>query len=146
MLDQYTCQHIKNKGYQRFLAFDFGLKRTGLAFGNTLLGQGQPLQTITTANKHERLHLVKKVIKTWEPQALVVGIPLHPDGTTHDMTRSAQRFSRQLQYSFQLPIIHIDERYSSTEAKSLGYQNIDAGAAALLLEQLFTTVKRFSNL
>jgi len=117
-----------------FLAFDFGLKRTGVATGNTLLRQAQALTTVA-AEGDARFQRIATLIAEWQPDALVVGVPFHPDGAAHDNTRRAQRFARQLQGRFGLPVHQVDERYSTTEARSLGASDIDAASAAVILEQ-----------
>jgi putative Holliday junction resolvase len=119
---------------QTLLAFDFGLKRTGVASGNTVSGTAQPLTTIH-AQGDARFPHIDRLIREWQPQALVVGVPFHPDGAEHENTLRARRFARQLHGRFGLPVHEVDERYSSTEAHSRGAADIDATAAALLLEQ-----------
>ena len=119
---------------QSFLAFDFGLKRTGVASGNTLLGQAQALRTIT-AEGDARFAPIAALIAEWRPDALVVGVPLHPDGQPHDNTRRAQRFARQLHGRFGLTVHEVDERYTTVEAEAQGAVDADAAAAALILEQ-----------
>ena len=123
---------------QQFLAFDFGEKRTGVAAGNTLLRRGQPLQTLAVQGD-ARFAAIQSLIKEWQPHALVVGVPFHPDGAEHDNTRRARRFARQLHGRFGLPVHEVDERYTTTEARALGASSADAdaAAAALILEQFF---------
>ena len=67
----------------------------------------------------------------------MVGVPFHPDGAPHDNTRRAQRFARQLHGRFGLPVHEVDERWTTTEALSLGAADADAAAAALILNQFF---------
>lgn len=119
---------------QSFLAFDFGIKRTGVATGNSLLRQASPLTTVT-AEGDARFQPIGKLIAEWQPDALVVGIPVHPDGAAHDNTRRAQRFARQLQGRFGLPVHLVDERYSTTEAAAAGARDLDAASAAVILNQ-----------
>lgn len=121
---------------QTLLAFDFGLKRTGVATGNTLTRSAQPLRTVA-AEGDARFDAIAKLIAEWQPAALVVGVPFHPDGAPHDNTRRAQRFARQLHGRFRLPVHEVDERWSTTEALSDGARDADAAAAAILLEQYF---------
>ena len=127
------------------LAFDFGLKRTGVAAGNTLMRTAQPLRTLS-AEGDARFKPIEALVQEWRPAALVVGIPFHPDGAPHDNTRRAQRFARQLRGRFGLPVHEVDERWSTTEALSdlrdgerlmAGARDADAAAAAVLLEQYF---------
>ena len=119
---------------QTFLALDFGLKRTGVAVGNRLLRQAQPQPTIR-AEGDARFEQVAARIKTWQPDALVVGVPFHPDGAPHENTARAQKFARQLRGRFGLPVYEVDERYSTTEALAAGAADADAGAACVILEQ-----------
>ena len=79
-------------------------------------------------------------IETWQPQALVVGVPYHPDGAEHDNTRFARRFARELRHRFGLPVFEVDERYSTTEALSQGAQDADAASACIILEQFLREV------
>lgn len=121
---------------QTLLAFDFGLKRTGVAAGNTLTRSAQPLRTVA-AEGDARFDAIAMLIAEWQPAALVVGVPFHPDGAPHDNTRRAQRFARQLHGRFRLPVHEVDERWSTTEALADGARDADAAAAAILLEQYF---------
>ena len=119
---------------QTFLAFDFGLKRTGVATGNSLLRQASPLTTVK-AEGDARFAPIGKLVQEWQPDVLVVGVPVHPDGRPHDNTRRAQRFARQLQGRFGLPVHQVDERYSTTEAAASGAADLDAASAAVILDQ-----------
>ncbi|MBT9597946.1 MAG: Holliday junction resolvase RuvX [Vitreoscilla sp.] len=121
---------------QSFLAFDYGTRRTGVATGSAVLRQGQPLRTIT-AEGEARFVAIEKLIGEWKPDALVVGVPFHPDGAPHDNTLRAQRFARQLAGRFRLPVHEVDERYTTTEALAAGASDADAAAAALILDQYF---------
>ena len=124
-------------GLQTFLAFDFGLKRTGVATGNCLTRTASPQSTVHASN-NQRLAAVALLIKEWQPDALVVGIPFHPDGAKNETTAHAQKFARQLRAKFALLVFEVDERYSTTEAKSLyarGAKDADAASACVILEQ-----------
>jgi putative Holliday junction resolvase len=122
-----------------FLALDFGLKRTGVAVGNRLTRGASPQVTIR-AEGDARFAQIAARIKEWQPDGLVVGIPFHPDGAPHDNTRLAQRFSRQLQGRFGLPVFEVDERYSTTEALQDGAADADAAAACIILEQFLRSI------
>lgn len=119
-----------------FLAFDFGVKRVGVAAGSVVLRLGQPLRTIA-AEGDARFVAIASLIREWQPDALVVGVPYHPDGAPHDNTRRAQRFARQLHGRFGLPVHEVDERYTTTEALASGAADADAASAVLILEQFF---------
>lgn len=117
-----------------FLSFDFGIRRTGVATGNTLLRRAQPLKTLA-AEGDARFVAIAALIAEWQPDALVVGVPFHPDGAAHENTKRARRFARQLQGRFRLPVHEVDERYTTTEALSRGAADADAAAAAIILDQ-----------
>ncbi len=119
---------------QTFMAFDFGIKRTGCAIGTRLLGTAQPLNTFS-ATGEALFERVACQIKAWQPDALVLGIPFYPDGTAHENTRRAKRFGRQLYGRFGLWVHEVDERYTTTEATSLGAKDLDAASACLIMEQ-----------
>lgn len=102
---------------QVLLAFDFGEKRIGVASGNTLTGKAQPLAIVAEASTDSRFSRIELLIREWQPARLVVGRPLHPDGTAHDVTARAERFARQLEGRFSLPVALVDERYSSVAAQ-----------------------------
>jgi len=125
--------------FQSFLAFDYGRKRTGVASGNRLLGTATPQQTIA-AEGDARFAKVAERIREWQPDALVVGVPYHPDGAPHENTRAAQRFARQLEGRFKLPVYEVDERYSTTEALSQGARDADAASACIILEQFLRSL------
>ena len=122
-----------------FLAFDFGTRRVGVAAGNSLTRQATPLRTIA-AEGNERFAAIARLIAEWQPDALIVGVPVHPDGRPHDNTRRAQRFARQLHGRFRLPVHEVDERYSTTEAAASGARDLDAASAAIILDQYLRTL------
>jgi putative Holliday junction resolvase len=122
-----------------FLAFDFGLKRTGVAVGNRMLRTATPQPTIR-AEGDARLVQVEARVREWQPDALVVGVPFHPDGASHDNTARARKFARQLRGRLRLPVYEVDERYSTTEALSQGAGDADAGAACVILEQFLRSL------
>jgi putative holliday junction resolvase len=117
-----------------FLAFDFGTRRVGVAVGNSLLRQAQPLQTLA-AQGEARFDAIDALVREWQPVELVVGVPFHPDGAEHENTRRARRFGRQLHGRFRLPVNEVDERYSTTEALAEGAGDVDAASAAVILDQ-----------
>ena len=79
-------------------------------------------------------------MRDWQPDALVVGVPFHPDGASHDNTARAQKFARQLRGRTRLPVFEVDERYSTTEALAQGAADPDAGAACIILEQFLRSL------
>ena len=120
--------------HRSFLAFDFGTLRVGVANGNSLTRSAQPLRTIA-ATGAARFEAIGRLIDEWQPDELVVGVPFHPDGAAHENTERARRFARQLAGRFALPVIEVDERYSTTEAASRGARDLDAASAAIILDQ-----------
>ncbi len=124
---------------QSFLAFDYGLKRTGVAVGNRMLRTATPQPTIR-AEGDARLSQVEARVREWQPDALVVGVPFHPDGANHDNTARAQKFARQLRGRTRLPVFEVDERYSTTEALASGAADSDAAAACIILEQFLRSL------
>lgn len=121
-------------GCERFLAFDFGLKRTGVASGNRLTRTATPQPTIAAEGDARFLRIADRV-REWQPDALVVGVPFHPNGQAHENTQRARKFARQLRGRLGLPVFEVDERYSTTEAHSLGARDADAASACIILEQ-----------
>jgi putative holliday junction resolvase len=117
-----------------FLAFDFGTLRVGVATGNTVTRTATPLRTVAAVGD-ARFAALGKLITEWQPSALVVGVPVHPDGAPHENTVRAQRFARQLHGRFRLPVHEVDERYTTTEAHAMGASDVDAASAAIILEQ-----------
>jgi len=117
-----------------FLAFDFGVRRIGVATGNSLTRTATPLTTVA-AEGEARMAAIAALVAEWRPAALVVGVPRHPDGAAHANTARARRFGRELQTRFGLPVHEVDERYSTTDARRGGAADVDAAAAAILLEQ-----------
>jgi putative holliday junction resolvase len=125
--------------FSTFIAFDFGLKRTGVAVGNRIFGTAQPQGSIV-AQGDARFVQIALRIKEWQPDAIVIGVPYHPDGAAHENTVRAQKFGRQLHGRFQLPVFEVDERYSTTEALSHGAKDADAASACIILEQFLRSL------
>jgi putative holliday junction resolvase len=124
---------------QQLLAFDFGTKRTGVASGNLITRSATPQPTIA-AEGDARFVQIAQRIRDWTPQALVVGVPYHPDGAPHENTVRAQKFARQLRGRFGLPVFEVDERYSTTEALASGAKDADAASACIILEQFLRSL------
>ena len=122
------------------LAFDFGLRRIGVAVGEPETGTAHPLPGIA-ASGDARFAAIGALVAQWRPTTLLVGLPLAANGTTHDMTRRAERFARQLHGRFRLPVELVDERFTSVAAEAsmrgrkAGRLAIDSVAAQLILEQ-----------
>jgi putative Holliday junction resolvase len=133
---------VANQGFKvkTVLAFDFGVKRIGVAVGNTQLRAAQALTTLHSKSKDQAFIEIEKLIQEWQPDFLVVGLPRHPDGAEHEMTHKATRFGNQLHGRMNLPVFWVDERYTSAV---IDYEenDIDSAAAALILEQFFSENK-----
>ncbi|MDO4795195.1 MAG: Holliday junction resolvase RuvX [Brachymonas sp.] len=121
------------------MGIDFGKKRVGVAVGNRISRNATPCRSIV-ARGDARLQAIADLLREWEPQALVLGIPYHPDGAAHTNTRSATTFGRQLAERCRLPVFGVDERYSTTEALALGASDPDAAAACIILEQFLNAL------
>ena len=117
------------------LAFDFGLKRIGVAVGEPELRTAHPLSAVAHFSQ------IEKLVEEWKPASLVVGLPTSVQGVAHAMTKQAEDFARRLEKRFKLPVARVDERYTSVEAESrlkgLKKKAIDSVAAQLILEQYF---------
>ncbi|MBK7007063.1 MAG: Holliday junction resolvase RuvX [Burkholderiales bacterium] len=124
--------------FQTFLAFDFGLPPPA-GLRQPVAGHGPAAATIQ-AEGDARFAPVARAIAEWQPDALVVGVPYHPDGASHDNTRRAQRFARQLRGRFGLPVFEVDERYSTTEALATDARDADAASACIILEQFLRSL------
>lgn len=98
------------------LAFDFGTKRIGVAVGNSFAGTSQPLTTLHGEQNDQRFAAIGALVQEWQPVALVVGLPCNDDGTPHELTRLCTRFANRLKGRFKLPVILVDERYTSATA------------------------------
>lgn len=126
------------------LAFDFGEQRIGVAVGEWLLGQAHPLTTIRSAVNAERFAAIAALITEWQPESLVVGLPVALDGSPHAMSARCTRFANQLRGRFGLPVSYAEERLTSVEAgerlrdaghsaRSAG-EHLDAVAAHIILQ------------
>lgn len=102
---------------ETLLAFDFGMKRIGVAVGELRLGQARAVQTINAEANAARFAAIEKLIAEWQPTRLLVGQPLNEDGTPHEMTARCERFANQLRGRFALPVEPVDERFSSVVAE-----------------------------
>ena len=126
---------------QTLLGFDFGLQRIGVAVGQELTGTATALATVRSRNGKPDWDMITELIRTWRPDALVVGLPLHADGSESGFTRSVKRFILQLEDRYKLPVHSMDERLSSHAAAhcegegkfELKSRGIDAVAAKEIL-------------
>jgi putative Holliday junction resolvase len=134
------------------LAFDYGLKRIGVAVGQSVTGSASPLGVISNSEKGPDVEHIKALIEEWHPDRLVVGLPLHADGAEGAMTSAADSF-RQAIEEFGVPVDVQDERYSSQEAEAalkrarqagtrgrIAKQDIDAAAAVMIAERYLARI------
>lgn len=118
------------------LGFDFGSVRIGVALGNALTSSARPLEILPARTNDAKWKNVSRVINEWGPDVLIVGVPRHPDGTSHEVTALALKFARQLEGRYDLPVFVVDERYSSVAVQDCD-GDIDDQAAAVILQQWF---------
>ena len=128
---------------QTLLAFDPGHRHIGVAVGQTLTGTATPLATLPTRKSEPDWPALARLVESWEPQAMVVGLPLNMDGTEQDTTRLARRFRNELKVRFGVPVHFVDERLSTREARDRlaregrAGEEDDAVAAQVILEDWF---------
>lgn len=126
------------------MAFDFGERRVGVAIGETLLGAARALATVAESANDRRFAAIGKLVAEWRPARLVVGLPRHIDDAEHEFAARCERFARQLEGRYRLPVELADERYSSAVAadrlagdKRKNKARLDAEAAAVILQAWF---------
>ncbi len=140
-----------------FLAFDYGTKRIGVAVGQELTRSATALVTLNNPSNKINWNAIDQLVKEWQPDAFVVGLPLNADGSEHPVSRAAKQFGNQLQARYNLPTYWVDERLTSSEAESMiaadsggrksrrkgaptarvAKEQIDSTAAKLILESWF---------
>lgn len=126
------------------LAFDFGTKRIGVAIGQRVTKVARPLVTLSAKNGVPHWDKVAQLIKRWQPQEFVVGIPLNMDGTEQPLTHAARDFAKMLNERFKLPVHEVDERLTTVDARERLFQEggykalqdgqVDSVAAQLILQ------------
>lgn len=114
-----------------YLGFDFGNKKIGVAIGQTTTGIASPLQTIRSPNQKIDWDAIGKLIEEWKPGGLVVGISRQADGSDNIITPRMQKFCRQLEGRYRLPIFQMDEALSTFEAKQMLFDELGVRAAKL---------------
>ena len=134
----------ETKPLRLLLGFDYGSKQIGVAVGQVITGQARELCILKAQNGVPDWQKVEALIKEWQPDAIVVGLPLNMDGSKSEMSERAEKFARRLNGRFDLPVHTHDERLTTYEAKGQrlqqgqtgGYRErpVDALAAALLLQ------------
>lgn len=144
-------KNMNKMNHKILLGFDFGLKRIGVAVGQTVTETANPLITLKAVQGKPPWDILKKLVKSWQPDAFVIGIPLNMDGTEQPLSELARQFGRQLHEHFNLPVYEIDERLSTKEARARlfaegGYKALQNGqvdriAAQLILQNWLTSKK-----
>lgn len=145
----YLAQTMTEKS-RTFLAFDYGTKRIGVAVGQELTGSASALSTVRASDGKPDWEAISQLIKDWQPDEVVVGLPLNMDGTESELSRRAQRFGNQLHGRYNLRAHFMDERLSSLQAeeelrerpqgksrgksKKIQKEDIDKLAAKIILE------------
>ncbi|MFK7955905.1 MAG: Holliday junction resolvase RuvX [Lysobacterales bacterium] len=114
---------------QSFLCFDYGLRKIGVATGQRITGTATPLEVVKRNDANSHWPRIEQLLAKWQPDALVVGIPLTVEGESQAMTRQARKFANQLSQRFHKPIFDADERYSSREAQERFKLQRSAGGA-----------------
>jgi putative holliday junction resolvase len=134
------------------LSFDFGQRRIGVACGDTVSRSASPLEALSAGKDGPRWEQVGKMMRDWQPDLAVVGLPYNVDGSDSDMTSAARSFAAELKRRFLLDVALVDERYSSREAEArlksaresgerrrrVAPGDVDAEAACVILERWFT--------
>lgn len=134
----------ENHASTTIIAFDFGMKRIGVAIGQTITGTANPLETIEAEGGIPNWSKIDAIITKWRPDTLVVGIPYNMDGTEQPITNAARRFMAQLKERMNLPVFGMDERLTTIAARQQlfelgGYKalkeiSVDSFAAKIILE------------
>ena len=132
---------------ETILAFDFGLRRIGVAVGQQVTNSASPLETVSNSDNGPDWQRIEAIVREWQPQRLIVGMPTHADGSVADFGSTVREFVEALG-RFDLPIETVDERYSSVEAETaqksqreeglrgrISKATIDSAAAKLIAER-----------
>ena len=135
-MNEYILDMKKNT---LLLGFDFGMKNIGISIGQTITKQARALSTIKANNGSPDWSIISNLITKWQPEAIIIGLPLNMDGSPSEMSIAAERFARRIKGRFNIKVFTHDERLTSFEAKqnhqSTNHQNIiDSIAASLILE------------
>ena len=114
-----------------YLGFDFGNKKIGVAVGQLSTHIASPLQTIRSIKQQPNWEIISQLINEWQPAGLVVGISKQADGSDNIITPRMQKFCRQLDGRYNLPVFQIDEAFSTFEAKQMLYDDLHVSAGKL---------------
>ena len=125
---------------QRVLGFDYGPRKIGIAIGQTLTGTASALKTLRAVKERPDWDGINGLIETWQPDALIVGLPYNMDDTEAELATRVRRFARQLEGRYRRKVYLVDERLTSVEARRAmptrvrKIEALDAHAAKLILE------------
>ncbi|ACQ92865.1 Holliday junction resolvase YqgF [Tolumonas auensis DSM 9187] len=135
---------MKEAGNRSLMGFDFGTKSIGIATGQEITGSASPLTSLKANEGIPDWAQIEKLLKEWQPDLLIVGLPLNMDGTEQEMTQRARKFGQRLHGRFGFQVEFKDERLTTTDAKArlfehggyraLGKSRVDAVSAQLILE------------
>ena len=135
---------MKEAGNRSLMGFDFGTKSIGVATGQEITGSASPLTSLKANEGIPDWAQIEKLLKEWQPDLLIVGLPLNMDGTEQEMTQRARKFGQRLHGRFGFQVEFKDERLTTTDAKArlfehggyraLGKSRVDAVSAQLILE------------
>lgn len=135
---------MKEAGQRSLMGFDFGTKSIGVATGQEITGSASPLTSLRANDGIPDWTQIEKILKEWQPDLLIVGLPLNMDGTEQEMTQRARKFGQRLHGRFGFQVEYKDERLTTTDAKArlfehggyraLGKSRVDAVSAQLILE------------
>ncbi|MFY0663652.1 MAG: Holliday junction resolvase RuvX [Natronospirillum sp.] len=137
-----------------FLVFDYGIKRMGVAAGQTVTGTARPLNPMAMQNGHPDWNAIEVLLGEWKPAGVIVGLPLNMDGSASDMTRRADKFRKRLHGRFALPALAWDERLTSDAIKRIerargvtdfGQHSVDSQAAALIFQSWFDSLDNLAD-
>ncbi|QIR15159.1 Holliday junction resolvase RuvX [Shewanella aestuarii] len=132
---------------QTVLGFDYGTKSIGIAIGQAITGSANPLTSIKAVDGIPNWDEIEKLLKEWQPDLVVVGLPLNMDGTEQEMTKRAQKFANRINGRFGVKVTTQDERLTTTDAKARLFElggfkaltkgQVDAISAVLIIESYF---------
>lgn len=111
-----------------YLGFDYGTYKIGVAVGQRITGTASPLETIRSEKKQVRWEAIDRLVETWCPDALIVGIACQPDGRDNPITPLMRKFCRQLKARYRLPVHQVDEHLTSFESRSILFDEVNLRA------------------
>ena len=137
-------------GQRTLLGFDFGKKSIGCAIGQEITGTASPLPALRAKDGIPSWQDIEKILKEWQPQLVVVGLPLNMDGSEQQLTKDARKFGNRIHGRFGVQVAFQDERLTTADAKEQlfaagGYRNltkgnVDSQSAVLIVESYFESL------